>query len=346
MNFTATPQWANVTKTLNSTVGIAIGYMWYLTNNKGNPTNTDIFTLNTTAASTEVIRYVDPDATGSANGTSWTNAYNNLSDWEDKEDTNLVTDGNWHHVYVRSSGGTADTVAVTISGWTTGRENYILIEAASGDEAVKTGWDTNRYRLEVTDARAIDIQEDYVRVDGLQIKLTSVDTNNVHGINVVLVGTGDIRISNCRIDGDISGTSTGNHGIQMNDADATMKIWNCIVTGFINGANTQAGYRQQVGGTVEIYNSIFYGNNIGIYEWSGTSIIKNNAVFNNTDDVSGGDTEDYNANDDGETGSTPGQHTGMAAQRQRGGSCNSHRRDENRKSCCDNRRYECNVPHL
>jgi hypothetical protein len=48
VNFTATPQWANVTKTLNSTEGISIGYRWYIDDNEGNPNNTGIYTLTTT----------------------------------------------------------------------------------------------------------------------------------------------------------------------------------------------------------------------------------------------------------------------------------------------------------
>ncbi len=36
VNFTSTPQWANITKTLNSTVGINVGYRWYLYDNAGN----------------------------------------------------------------------------------------------------------------------------------------------------------------------------------------------------------------------------------------------------------------------------------------------------------------------
>jgi len=54
VNFTATPSWANVTKTLNSTLGISVGYRWYLTDNAGNSNNTGIFVLNTTTM-TDII---------------------------------------------------------------------------------------------------------------------------------------------------------------------------------------------------------------------------------------------------------------------------------------------------
>ena len=49
VNFTVTPNWANVTKTLNSTEGISIGYRWYADDNAGNINDTGIFTLTTTS---------------------------------------------------------------------------------------------------------------------------------------------------------------------------------------------------------------------------------------------------------------------------------------------------------
>ncbi len=48
INFTTTPSWANVTKTLNSTTGLVIGYRWYATNNEQNAKSTEIFTLTIT----------------------------------------------------------------------------------------------------------------------------------------------------------------------------------------------------------------------------------------------------------------------------------------------------------
>ncbi len=48
VNFTATPNWANVSKTLNSTAGLTISYRWYADDNAGNINDTGIFTLTTT----------------------------------------------------------------------------------------------------------------------------------------------------------------------------------------------------------------------------------------------------------------------------------------------------------
>jgi hypothetical protein len=45
VNWTATPQWANVTKTLNSTAGTVVGYRWYAFDNAGNWNSTETYTL-------------------------------------------------------------------------------------------------------------------------------------------------------------------------------------------------------------------------------------------------------------------------------------------------------------
>lgn len=52
INFTTTPSAANVIKTLNSTVGLSIGYRWYATDNTSNSNDTGIQVLTTTGADT------------------------------------------------------------------------------------------------------------------------------------------------------------------------------------------------------------------------------------------------------------------------------------------------------
>ena len=45
--WTSTPEWANITKTLNSTGGIIVGYRWYANDSAGNNNNTGIYILTT-----------------------------------------------------------------------------------------------------------------------------------------------------------------------------------------------------------------------------------------------------------------------------------------------------------
>lgn len=49
VNFTSTPSWANVTKTLNSTLGTFIGYKWFFNDTSFNTNSTIIYTLTTIA---------------------------------------------------------------------------------------------------------------------------------------------------------------------------------------------------------------------------------------------------------------------------------------------------------
>lgn len=251
--------------------------------------------------SAEVIRYVDPDATGAGDGTSWTDAYTSLSAWEAAEQTDLVTDGDWHHVYVRSSGGTADTTATRIVSWTTGPANYIVIEAVEGDEALKTGWSSSRYRLVaqadgVTGA-LLSIEQDYTQVIGLQFELDANNSGSTvygitnastvgglyRGVRVNVINDGNAQARAMRV----GGTAAG----------ATGKAENCIVT----NAGGMGIYGSGDNGGVLIYNCVVYGCGIGISTAYLDTIAKNCASFNNTNDFDGTfDTIDYCASDDGD----------------------------------------------
>jgi len=247
--------------------------------------------------SATITRYIDPDVVGGlGNGTSWANAYSSMNAWEAAEQTDLVSDTNIHIVYCRASSGTADATSTTINGWTTGASNYILIEAADGDQAVKTGIDANRYRLAVTDGTCLFIYEDYVRINKLQIQPLFSATSTYYGTDIANQTTNnDIRISNCYYDAN-GGTR---YGIRIWDADANLKIWNTIFTvgnrGFLVGLS---------GADVEMYNSIVYGSAAdGVeYQAGTTGVLKNNAIFNNNDDIdnAGTVTIDYVASDDGD----------------------------------------------
>jgi hypothetical protein len=72
VNFTTTPNWANVTKTLNSTLGNIISYKWYAKDNASNWNETSIFTLTTTDGTAPVTTLNTPTDNAESNNLNQT----------------------------------------------------------------------------------------------------------------------------------------------------------------------------------------------------------------------------------------------------------------------------------
>lgn len=224
----------------------------------------------------EVIRYVDPDATGSGDGTSWTDAYTSLNAWEAAEETDLVTDGDWHHVYCRSSSGTADTTAVTVDGWTTDSTHYIQIEVAEADRH-DGKWDTSAYRLETNNATALDVNEQWTYIYGLQIHVARTD----HWYNGIDFGS----VNNVKVAYNIIKLTGGNYigaGIYFSATNYTVYIWNNIIYSDSTYSHDDNSGMALKGGTLSnshyIYNNTVYGFNY-CYKGTGTAptlVFKNN----------------------------------------------------------------------
>ena len=239
----------------------------------------------------EVIRYVDPDSDDGGDGTTWTLAYDSFFDMEAAEDGG-TNSGDDLIVYFRALSGGDDTTAVVIDGFT---YDSVTFEAASGYEALKTGWQAARYVLDVTDATAITISDSNVTLKGLQIYTTySASASTRYGVYINGVHTG-VNIYNCFIYTDGSG-SADKYGIYTNDSP-TVNVWNTVVWNY-----SWRGIRID-GGTWGIYNSIIYDSNLGIQILAGSTVtVKNVAVFGNVDDINDAATStiDFVASDDGD----------------------------------------------
>ncbi|MCK5450103.1 BspA family leucine-rich repeat surface protein, partial [Candidatus Pacearchaeota archaeon] len=92
VNFTATPSWANVSKILNSSVGVSVGYRWYADDNVGDVNNTGVFVLTTTDGVAPEIGFVSPTL---ANDTSTTNTSIEINVSINESDLNEVK-WNWN----------------------------------------------------------------------------------------------------------------------------------------------------------------------------------------------------------------------------------------------------------
>lgn len=201
-----------------------------------------------------------------------------------------------------ANGTTADTVAVDISGWTTEPTNYIKVYTPVLASEVGTSqrhqgrWDNGRWRMEVTN-RGVTSYEENIRIDGLQIYVSSPSNSSDEGIDNLASGAIDYRVSNNIVRS--AGTLTADtyiYGIRVCALRGTAKIWNNIVYGFKGSSMTLPGGMGMCGGynnstvTSYIYNNTVFNNSNGFYQQSGGSpvnIIKNNLSYNNTDNYSG-----------------------------------------------------------
>ncbi len=209
----------------------------------------------------------------------------------------------------------ADTTAMEFYGWVTGAANYILVEAASTDRASASGWDTNKYRIEVTDPATdavIRLGEEYVQFDGVQLRViySALERDVIKISSISALNA--IKFSNCYIRGDLNVASNSN-GINSTDGNLNLTVWNTIFTDFDGKAIIL------LGNEIIIYNSIIYNcNSVGLYmrgvsNWT----VKNTVVFETSDDfyddTTGSIIIDYCASDDNDGTNNVAESGGGAA---------------------------------
>ena len=259
-------------------------------------------------AAAEIVKYVDPDATGTGSGDDWTNAYTSMFAVE-ALNYNLTTqgggDGSWLHVYCRSLSGTADSTAVTWSGWVTSATCYILLEAADGYQAKASGWDTSRYRVSLANSVAWNVGSgvDHFRMKGLQVEVTGSNAANQMPLYIGSKAAGNvIKLYNCRIRV-AAASGNASSGIYFTDADLSgVEMWNTIVEIHPDNASTTVDGVYFNGTSLAMYNCNVYGFRYGIRDVAGSTVsVYDSAVLNNTDDFNGTFAAiDYCASDDGD----------------------------------------------
>ena len=223
--------------------------------------------------------------------------YTTLRAWEAGRQGNLPSDGN---IEIADCYSLEDVLTVYIVGWTTDADNYPVIRGAGSDKtSSNTGkWSTERYRMVLpsADSAKLEIEEAYVRIDGIQMEVTfdSITTAYV----TRLWGEADyVLISNSIFKVILSGTNSDLWGIYAGADD--VKIWNCVFYDFINSTDSVAGIniKTAIG---YVYNCTFHNCFEGIKSDVNKCIAVNN-LFVGCTSPCGGDTflagTDYNATD-------------------------------------------------
>ena len=184
----------------------------------------------------------------------------------------------------------ADTTAVDINGWTTGAANYIKVYTPNNtttevnqSQRHSGKWDEGKYKMEYSGAPGITIQTDDVRIDGLQLYLTSGGQNDGGIFTRNSNANSDFRFSNNIIKAPGNLGSIWMDGIQIYlSGSGNVYIWNNIIYGFGPNINDNGILIDDSDFTAYIYNNTIYNCTNGIYRYAGTAVAKNNIAYNNT----------------------------------------------------------------
>ena len=249
-----------------------------------------------------------PTSTGAGTAVGVYRAYTSLNNWETQTQNPAITEPSPGDVnpsldlvaantvmMVACYGDGQDSTAVTINGWTTGPTNYIKIYTPTNTLEVGTTqrhdgkWDTtSAYRLVTGDATAIYVQDNYVKIDGLQVYLQSVDADDQQAIYFRnQSGAGEGTVSNCILRGITTGFQWHTGVVFFEVGTLTLNVYNNIIYGFVGSSASGGVVTDDVSSTAYVYNNTMFDCKDGIFNQDGTVVAKNNLVFNSNDDYTG-----------------------------------------------------------
>jgi hypothetical protein len=191
---------------------------------------------------------------------------------------NLVGSDNYATVEIDGTWSSADTAAVALAGITTDATRYLHIYTTAA--ARHDGkWNTGAYMLNVANNSAITKAAagcDFVRIDGLQIGVSSTNANYQSPIWNEYANTDGATwwVSNCILRG-AGASDRRNPGLYVVDAQYTFNVWNTIV---YNVGTLDHAYNSGVicdAGTLNLYSCVVIGGKYGVVTNGGTINAKN-----------------------------------------------------------------------
>lgn len=199
--------------------------------------------------------------------------YTSLAAWEGAMDGDLTGTGYSEAVCYAID----DVDSVVINGWTTTADDYIYIHTDSTARHVGV-WNGDKYNLITTNAEAITNNENYVRIDGLQVSTSAVNATGQDVIGCATIGaSNDLRFSNLILRGAYDATYY-QRCLSLADSDITAYVWNCIMYGITASGLTSANIIYLLG-TNKLYSITGVGGTYGIYGSSGSDTTAKNCFF-------------------------------------------------------------------
>jgi hypothetical protein len=209
----------------------------------------------------DTIYYVDPDATGTGDGSSYTNAYTSLNA---AVNARAATVGAGDRIIFRcqSGSGTADTTPVVLPDTLNGL-GIVRIEGTETN--LGCVWNTDNYRLEIANTRAFYS----VIANHLNLELVNLQINNTIDAEwetcafftwTTTWATQSLLIDRCIFDLIAGSYRTNTINIDVAQADAPVKVRNSYIRNRSSSTANPSCLADVNGGTlIYVHNNTFHG---------------------------------------------------------------------------------------
>jgi len=199
-----------------------------------------------------------------------------------------------------------DNLSTTIDGWTTATTSYVKVYtpvsvSEVGESQRHAGkWDEGKYRLALNNYDALIIQDNFIRIDGLQIAVPQIDSYYDNPLDVNTLNSNNyIVISANVIKGENGASGNGQVGININDQSAIVLLDNNVIYGIGQNNDNYKGIAITNCSNAQIYNNTVSGAQAGIKIIADLASATNDVLFDNIYDFFGNFLIlDHNASDD------------------------------------------------